>query len=191
MSGMPTSTVAGTRSSRALASTARLLEPAAGADSTIFTSQTSGANTVGSHATAMAGSVSNLSVFLTNLRLLDLDLLPDWPGITPSTFVGKDAGQKKRVQSVEWALYQLFMIWDPDETRHVSFPDCSGMLLALPRRPADDAHRCLEAPAFVPADRPSFFPYTTGCSHTPARFGQKIGSAGSGIRHCRPKNDAR
>lgn len=64
---------------------------------------------------------SNLSLFLTNLRLLDLDLLSDWPGITAQTFSARDAaqGQKKRVQCVEWALYQLFTIWDPEETRNV------------------------------------------------------------------------
>lgn len=66
---------------------------------------------------------SALSMFLTNLRLLDLDLRPDWPGIRPETFVtgGSSAqGQKKRVQCVEWALYQLFALWDPEETRKVS-----------------------------------------------------------------------
>ncbi|KAK7420533.1 hypothetical protein QQX98_002732 [Neonectria punicea] len=63
---------------------------------------------------------SALSLFLTNLRLLDLDLREDWPGIRPETFAtgGSSAqGQKKRVQCVEWALFQLFAIWDPDETR--------------------------------------------------------------------------
>ncbi|KAK3898670.1 HAUS augmin-like complex subunit 6 N-terminus-domain-containing protein [Staphylotrichum tortipilum] len=65
---------------------------------------------------------SNLSLFLTNLRLLDLDQRPDWPDITPHTFTTstRDAaggGQKKRVQSVEWALYHLFRLYDPEETR--------------------------------------------------------------------------
>ncbi|KAI0408996.1 HAUS augmin-like complex subunit 6 N-terminus-domain-containing protein [Xylaria palmicola] len=62
---------------------------------------------------------SNVLSFLTNLRLLDLDLAPDWPGITPPTFSAKDAagGQKKRIQSVEWALYQLFCLWDHDDAR--------------------------------------------------------------------------
>ncbi|KAK3398313.1 HAUS augmin-like complex subunit 6 N-terminus-domain-containing protein [Sordaria brevicollis] len=64
--------------------------------------------------------VSNISLFLTNLRLLDLDLLPDWPDINQATFSVKDAaqGQKKRIHCVEWALYQLFNIWDPEETRN-------------------------------------------------------------------------
>ncbi|KAF7550647.1 hypothetical protein G7Z17_g5587 [Cylindrodendrum hubeiense] len=69
---------------------------------------------------AYAHGPSPLSLFLTNLRLLDLDLRPDWPGIRPETFAAGGAsaqGQKKRVQCVEWALYQLFAIWDPDETK--------------------------------------------------------------------------
>ncbi|KAM0273876.1 hypothetical protein ACHAQH_008171 [Verticillium albo-atrum] len=55
----------------------------------------------------------NISIFLTNLRLLDFDSYPDWPGFDTQTF----ALQKKRVQSIEWALFQLFALWDPDETR--------------------------------------------------------------------------
>ncbi|TVY37436.1 hypothetical protein LSUB1_G004619 [Lachnellula subtilissima] len=65
--------------------------------------------------------ISNVSLFLTNLRLLDLDLRKDWPGITNETLsTKKDAqqNQKKRIQCVEWALYQLFAIWDPEETRN-------------------------------------------------------------------------
>ncbi|KAL2264084.1 hypothetical protein VTK26DRAFT_2578 [Humicola hyalothermophila] len=63
---------------------------------------------------------SNVTLFLTNLRLLDLDLHPDWPDINIHTFTAKDVaqGQKKRIQSVEWALYHLFALWDPDETRN-------------------------------------------------------------------------
>ncbi|EAA33361.1 hypothetical protein GE21DRAFT_6443 [Neurospora crassa] len=70
--------------------------------------------------TSNASHVSNISLFLTNLRLLDLDLLPDWPDINTATFSVKDAaqGQKKRIQCVEWALYQLFNLWDPEETRN-------------------------------------------------------------------------
>ncbi|KAK0645700.1 HAUS augmin-like complex subunit 6 N-terminus-domain-containing protein, partial [Cercophora newfieldiana] len=69
--------------------------------------------------TATPTAVSNVSLFLTNLRLLDLDLYPDWPDISASTFGARDAaqGQKKRIQCVEWALYRLFTLWDPDEAR--------------------------------------------------------------------------
>lgn len=58
-------------------------------------------------------------MFLSNLRLLDLDLHPDWPDIGALTFSTRDAqqGQKKRIQCVEWALYQLFTLWDPSEAR--------------------------------------------------------------------------
>lgn len=73
------------------------------------------------HHAAVASSTSNVSLFLTNLHLLDFDLLPDWPGLNILTFTNKDAtqGQKKRIQCVEWALYQLFAIWDPEEARNV------------------------------------------------------------------------
>ncbi|KAM0708363.1 hypothetical protein Q7P35_005014 [Cladosporium inversicolor] len=54
------------------------------------------------------------SLFLTNLRLLDLDLLPDWPSITPSTFSNVDA--RARIKAAEWSLYQLFRLFDPAVT---------------------------------------------------------------------------
>lgn len=77
-------------------------------------------STAGNSALVPSAS-SNVSLFLTNLRLLDLDLLPDWPGISLTTFSAKDAagGQKKRIQCVEWALYKLFMLWDNDEAQNV------------------------------------------------------------------------
>ncbi|KAG6026270.1 hypothetical protein E4U40_002215 [Claviceps sp. LM458 group G5] len=76
-------------------------------------------NAESSHAAAgFLAAAPPLSVFLTNLRLLDLDLLPDWPGITISTFSTTGVqGQKRRVQCVEWVLVKLFEIWDPEETR--------------------------------------------------------------------------
>ncbi|KAL6796547.1 HAUS augmin-like complex subunit 6 N-terminus domain-containing protein [Trichoderma sp. SZMC 28012] len=61
---------------------------------------------------------ASLSLFLTNIKLLDLDHLPDWPEISAETFAASGTtlqDQKRRVQCVEWALYQLFVIWDPDE----------------------------------------------------------------------------
>ncbi|KAH6949020.1 HAUS augmin-like complex subunit 6 N-terminus-domain-containing protein [Fusarium avenaceum] len=61
-----------------------------------------------------------LSIFLTNLNLLDLDQHEDWPDIRAETFAtgGSSAqGLKKRVQCVEWALFQLFALWDPEETK--------------------------------------------------------------------------
>lgn len=64
-------------------------------------------------------TTSHLSLFLTNLRLLDLDRQEDWPGISSAIFSPKDAagGQKRRIQCVEWALYQLFLLWDEPEAQ--------------------------------------------------------------------------
>ncbi|KAM7200094.1 HAUS augmin-like complex subunit 6 N-terminus domain containing protein [Naviculisporaceae sp. PSN 640] len=77
---------------------------------------TSSASASSSHASA----ASHISLFLTNLRLLDLDRHPEWPDINAQTFTAKDAaqGQKKRIQCVEWALYHLFTLWDHEEARN-------------------------------------------------------------------------
>src|ERR1700760_2100530 len=61
-------------------------------------------------------------LFLTNLRLLDLDNRSDWPNISSKTFSSKDTlnqNQKARIRCSEWALYRLFELWDPEETRDV------------------------------------------------------------------------
>ncbi|KAF2763077.1 hypothetical protein EJ05DRAFT_495918 [Pseudovirgaria hyperparasitica] len=63
---------------------------------------------------------SYLSLFVTNLRLLDLHHLSDWPDITEASFAtsSKDhQNQKQRIRQAEWALYRLFETWDPSETR--------------------------------------------------------------------------
>ncbi|TKA75889.1 hypothetical protein B0A49_03237 [Cryomyces minteri] len=62
---------------------------------------------------------SNIALFVTNLRLLDLDRKPDWPSITPRTFSTHNAqqNQKSRIRCVEWALFRLFEIWDVETTR--------------------------------------------------------------------------
>ncbi|KAI0478601.1 HAUS augmin-like complex subunit 6 N-terminus-domain-containing protein [Xylariaceae sp. FL0804] len=72
------------------------------------------------NATVVPSCTSNVALFITNLRLLDLDHESDWPGITAATFSARDAagGQKKRIQCVEWALYQLFLLWDYDEAQN-------------------------------------------------------------------------
>ncbi|KAF2437745.1 hypothetical protein P171DRAFT_477696 [Karstenula rhodostoma CBS 690.94] len=59
---------------------------------------------------------SDIKLFVTNLRLLDLDGRSDWPDITVQTFSAKNADQRQRIQAVEWALFRLFEIWDPSET---------------------------------------------------------------------------
>jgi HAUS augmin-like complex subunit 6 N-terminus len=79
---------------------------------------------------------SHIRLFLTNLRLLDLDLRDDWPGITAGTFSTKDTqqSQKKRIQCVEWALYHLFSLWDPEGSRNVlpSLPPPHPTLVLCP-----------------------------------------------------------
>lgn len=83
----------------------------------------SGAFALGSPS-AVPGNInqpSNLELFLANLRILDLDLLEDWPGITAQTFGSSAAGQKRRIQAVEWSLYHLFSLWDPQEAQTASF----------------------------------------------------------------------
>lgn len=62
---------------------------------------------------------SDIKLFVTNLRLLDLDRQSDWPGITVQTFSAKNADQRQRIQAVEWALFRLFELWDPVETSQV------------------------------------------------------------------------
>ncbi|KYK57421.1 hypothetical protein DCS_04430 [Drechmeria coniospora] len=65
------------------------------------------------------GTVPPVTSFLRSLRLLDLDLLPDWPGISVDTFAATAANtgvqaQKRRIRCVEWALFRLFTLWDPE-----------------------------------------------------------------------------
>ena len=73
------------------------------------------------HVFSMPAHTSNASTFITNLRLLDLDKQQDWPAITAQILTAKDAlqNQKRRIQCVEWALYRLFEIWDPQEASAV------------------------------------------------------------------------
>ncbi|KAL1836999.1 hypothetical protein VTJ49DRAFT_4402 [Mycothermus thermophilus] len=100
-------------------------EPTSTAVSTTTATTTTTTAASAANAIAPPTSPSNISLFLTNLRLLDLDLRPDWPDITPSIFTNtshsaRNATQdnhKTRVQAVEWALYHLFALWDPDDTR--------------------------------------------------------------------------
>lgn len=83
---------------------------------------------------AVLGSSSPLQVFLSNLRLLNLDLLPDWPDISIDTFtaVGSNVqSHKRRIHCVEWTLFQLFAIWDPEETAAVSIFNLIVRFVAL------------------------------------------------------------
>ncbi|EFR04546.1 hypothetical protein MGYG_07551 [Nannizzia gypsea CBS 118893] len=59
-----------------------------------------------------------IAVFIRNLKLLRLDLRPDWPGIVPSTLSDNQSNLRRRVQAVEWTLFYLFQLWDPELTRN-------------------------------------------------------------------------
>lgn len=64
---------------------------------------------------------SNVRTFLRCLRLLDLEDKDDWPGLVGEHFSAKYAQQnlQQRVKGVEWSLYRLFELWDPEETTNV------------------------------------------------------------------------
>ncbi|KHN96193.1 uncharacterized protein MAM_06041 [Metarhizium album ARSEF 1941] len=65
---------------------------------------------------ANGAGLSVLPVLFTNLRLLDLDTLPDWPDVSPDTFAATGVqGQKRRVHCIEWILVRLFELWDAGE----------------------------------------------------------------------------
>lgn len=63
---------------------------------------------------------SHLDVFINNLKLLHLDQLEDWPGISLRTLSSSPQNQRQRIRLVEWALYQLYVIWDPEGAQNVS-----------------------------------------------------------------------
>ena len=69
---------------------------------------------------------SNIVTFLRCLRLLDLDLLDDWPVIHEQLFSAKSSQQnlQQRVKCVEWSLYRLFETWDPAYTKDVRHELC-------------------------------------------------------------------
>ncbi|KAF4291382.1 hypothetical protein KXX16_001459 [Aspergillus fumigatus] len=56
---------------------------------------------------------SHTCVFIRNLKLLQLDLQPDWPDITVSSLSPSSQNQRQRIRVVEWALYHLVALWDP------------------------------------------------------------------------------
>lgn len=64
-------------------------------------------------------SPSHLTTFIRNLKLLQLNQRDDWPDITPRTLSPSTQNQRQRVRLVEWALYYLFTIWDPEGTYNV------------------------------------------------------------------------
>jgi len=64
-------------------------------------------------------SPSNVAIFIRNLKLLQLDQLDDWPNITTRALSAAQQNQRQRVKCVEWALYRLFEIWDPEGAQNV------------------------------------------------------------------------
>ena len=67
-------------------------------------------------------SVFNL--LTRNLRLLNLDLLEDWPGLTEAVFTSREEMRVKskiRLKRAEWLLFRLFELWDPHITKIVCF----------------------------------------------------------------------
>jgi hypothetical protein len=62
---------------------------------------------------------SHQDVFIRNLKLLQLDQREDWPGISIRALSASSQNQRQRIRLVEWALYYLFAIWDPEGTQNV------------------------------------------------------------------------
>lgn len=63
---------------------------------------------------------SNVSLFLANLRILDLGQRHDWLNVSTQSFSAKDARQ--RIRCVEYSLFHLFAIYDPESTREKLAP---------------------------------------------------------------------
>lgn len=59
------------------------------------------------------------TVLIRNLQLLELDQLEDWPGITPRTLLPTSQNQRQRVKAIEWILFRLVALWDPETARDV------------------------------------------------------------------------
>ncbi|CBF70010.1 hypothetical protein AN6187.2 [Aspergillus nidulans FGSC A4] len=57
------------------------------------------------------------TVLIRNLQLLELDQLEDWPGITPRTLLPTSQNQRQRVKAIEWILFRLVALWDPETAR--------------------------------------------------------------------------
>ncbi|KAJ5375669.1 hypothetical protein N7517_007675 [Penicillium concentricum] len=57
---------------------------------------------------------SHLDVFIRNLKLLRLDKREDWPGISLRTLTPTSQNQRQRTRLIEWALYYLYTIWEPE-----------------------------------------------------------------------------
>ena len=63
---------------------------------------------------------SYIVVFVRNLKLLQLDQRKDWPEINTRTLLPSPQNHRQRIKIIEWALYHLFNIWDPEGAQRVS-----------------------------------------------------------------------
>lgn len=138
---------------------------------------------------------SPLSLFMTNLRLLDLDLLPDWPGISAATFsvtgsgTGAAQAQKRRVICVEWALFRLFEIYDAEETRTVSLLLCCLWREVALQQSWDILTSYLaETQAILSTSRAGSVCQSARCLATRSRSSEE--ERGTGQRYDSTKNDA-
>ncbi|KAJ5175928.1 uncharacterized protein N7482_001805 [Penicillium canariense] len=71
---------------------------------------------------------SHITVFIRNLKLLHLDQREDWPDITTRALSSSSQNQRQRIRLIEWSLYYLFMIWDPEGAHNVRTHNWSGKL---------------------------------------------------------------
>ncbi|CAI7601680.1 unnamed protein product [Penicillium glandicola] len=60
----------------------------------------------------------HLDVFIRNLKLLHLDQRDDWPDISLRTLTPTSQNQRHRTRLIEWALYYLYAIWDPESAQN-------------------------------------------------------------------------
>ncbi|EAU37859.1 conserved hypothetical protein [Aspergillus terreus NIH2624] len=60
---------------------------------------------------------SSLAVFVRNLQLLQLDRRQDWPAISVRSLSPASHNQRQRLKAIEWALYHLVALWDPETAR--------------------------------------------------------------------------
>ncbi|KAJ5173673.1 uncharacterized protein N7500_001604 [Penicillium coprophilum] len=85
-------------------------------------------------------SPSHLDVFIRNLNLLRLDQREDWPGVSLRTLTPTSQNQRHRTRLIEWSLYHLFTIWDPEVSQNVPSLDVilqEWTLLTFARRNSD------------------------------------------------------
>ncbi len=98
----------------------------------------------------------SISIFLSNLHLLNLDRRDDWPSISSQTFTRKNTlqNEKTRICCVEWALYRLFEIWDVEESRNVRASLLHGYIFCA-HKPSLEARALLPCPCASAVSQPT------------------------------------